>query len=76
MPAGRWSVVCRGPQGDRALLRVRLGDNGVELHPGTTGPLVLGLLDVGRLRIALREAAVQHSELRSLEACQPDAAQR
>jgi hypothetical protein len=59
-------VPCRDEQGRKSCLRITLGDDGVVLD-GPAGLVVLDCLDVGRLRVALREAAVDYSQARSSE---------
>lgn len=64
--AARWRVVCRDAHGQRATLTVVLSDTGVEITAGADR-WILSPLDVGRLRICLREAVMAYSELRSAE---------
>ncbi|MGW5053942.1 hypothetical protein [Actinokineospora sp. NPDC004072] len=63
-----WRIQCRNELGKRTYVLVELGDDGVVLRPAQPGPLNIGLLNVGRLRIALREAVTTYSKVRGLDA--------
>lgn len=58
-----WSVPCRDESGRRAVIRVQVGSAGIALSSPASGALTFSPLAVGRLRAALRDAAVIHAAL-------------
>ena len=66
----QWIVRCRDQQGLPAQLLVSATEAGVVITPSAPGPLRLPGLTVGRLRGALRAAAIR-TELHIAEPTQP-----
>lgn len=60
-----WTVPCRDQRGKKALLWLEIRPSGVAIRASTSEPVVLPPLMVGRLRAALRDAAVAQIVLSS-----------
>ncbi|MBM7773675.1 hypothetical protein JOD54_003879 [Actinokineospora baliensis] len=60
---GTWSIPCRDRSGHRASITVEIAPAGVVVTSSAPGPWLLDPLRVGRLRAALRDAALTFSAL-------------
>ncbi|GAA3014582.1 hypothetical protein [Actinokineospora diospyrosa] len=60
---GTWSIPCRDRAGHRASIQVAIAPAGVVVTSSAPGPWVIDPLRVGRLRAALRDAALTFAAL-------------
>ncbi|WP_245614085.1 hypothetical protein [Actinokineospora inagensis] len=58
-----WSIPCRDGSGNRASITVEIAKDGVVVTSSTPGPWLIHPLRVGRLRAALRDAALSCTAL-------------
>jgi hypothetical protein len=58
-----WTIPCRDEGGRRAAVLIRLTGSGVSITTPTSGPLRMTPMQIGRLRAALRDAALSFDRL-------------